>query len=100
MYCTCKIIIARSCFRFNRNFVTELLNLCNIYCIIFLDKSQKGNTKALGLEKEELEKQKKIAIFKSAAEASRQTNISSAQIRKVCQNKGLTAGGYKWQYNE
>ena len=39
-----------------------------------------------------------VGIYESVAEASRQTNISDGQIRKVCQGKGKTAGGYKWQY--
>lgn len=39
-----------------------------------------------------------IAVYTSAAEASRQTGISAIQIRKVCQGKGLTAGGYYWEY--
>lgn len=41
-----------------------------------------------------------ISKYESAAEASRQTGISATQIRKVCQGKGLTAGGYKWYYEE
>lgn len=41
-----------------------------------------------------------INIYESAAEASRLTNISAGQIRKVCQNKGITAGGYKWAYTK
>lgn len=36
--------------------------------------------------------------FESSKEAERQTGISSVQIRKVCQNKGKTAGGYVWRY--
>lgn len=38
--------------------------------------------------------------YESAAEASRQTGITALQIRKVCQGKGLTAGGYKWYYEK
>ena len=38
--------------------------------------------------------------FKSAAEAERQTKVSAAQIRKVCQGKGMTAGGYVWSYEK
>lgn len=38
--------------------------------------------------------------YESAAEASRQTGITASQIRKVCQGKGLTAGGYKWYYEK
>lgn len=41
---------------------------------------------------------KVINIYKSAAEASRKTNINSGMIRKVCQHKGYIAGGYKWEY--
>ena len=39
-----------------------------------------------------------IAIYKTAAEASRQTGINSGQIRLVCQNKAKTAGGFEWKY--
>ena len=36
--------------------------------------------------------------YESAAEASRQTGISSVCIRRVCKGENLTAGGYKWKY--
>lgn len=36
--------------------------------------------------------------YESAAEASRQTGIAARQIRKVCQKKANTAGGFKWYY--
>ena len=39
-----------------------------------------------------------INTYKNAAEARKITDISDAQIRKVCQGKGYTAGGYKWKY--
>ena len=39
-----------------------------------------------------------IQTYESAAEAARQTGINATQIRKVCQHKGITAGGYKWRY--
>lgn len=38
--------------------------------------------------------------YESAAEASRQTGINSGTIRRVCQGKGKTAGGYIWKYKE
>lgn len=41
-----------------------------------------------------------VAVFESAAEASRKTGISDIQIRKVCQGKGITAGGYYWNYRK
>lgn len=47
-----------------------------------------------------IEKSGDIVEYPSAAEASRQTGISDIQIRKVCQGKGQTAGGYKWKYKE
>lgn len=50
---------------------------------------------------EQLNKNKEIiAIYESAAEASRQTGISDIQIRKVCQGKDITAGGYYWRYRK
>ena len=39
-----------------------------------------------------------INTYKNASEASRQTGINDTLIRKVCQQKGKTAGGYKWEY--
>ena len=36
--------------------------------------------------------------YESSAEAERQTGISAITIRKVCQGKGKTAGGYVWKY--
>lgn len=38
--------------------------------------------------------------YESAAEAERQTGISAISIRRVCQEKGNTAGGFKWKYKE
>lgn len=38
--------------------------------------------------------------YESAAEASRQTGINASQIRRVCQGRGLSAGGYKWYYEK
>ena len=50
---------------------------------------------------EQLNKNKEaIAVYESAADASRQTGISATQIRKVCQGKGYTAGGYYWCYRK
>lgn len=39
-----------------------------------------------------------INIYESVSEANRQTGINQTSIRKVCNNKGKTAGGYKWEY--
>ena len=39
-----------------------------------------------------------LNTYESASEASKKTNISDTQIRKVCQGKGRTAGGYIWKY--
>lgn len=41
-----------------------------------------------------------IDVFESAAEASRKTGISDIQIRRVCQGKNITAGGYYWNYRK
>jgi DNA invertase Pin-like site-specific DNA recombinase len=38
--------------------------------------------------------------YNSAAEASRKTGINDACIRKACQGKANTAGGYKWYYTK
>lgn len=37
-------------------------------------------------------------IYKSAAEASRATGVSSCNICRVCKGKRETAGGFKWEY--
>ena len=39
-----------------------------------------------------------IKIYESAAAAKKETGISDIQIRKVCQGKGKTAGGFIWRY--
>lgn len=39
-----------------------------------------------------------INIYESAAEAYKKTGINSTSIRRVCQDKQKTAGGYKWAY--
>ena len=36
--------------------------------------------------------------FTTIKEASNEINIGTTQIIKCCQNKGKTAGGYKWEY--
>ena len=41
-----------------------------------------------------------INVFESAAEASRKTGVSDIQIRRVCQGKNITAGGYYWNYRK
>ena len=62
-------------------------------------KPQKGQIYKQKVE--QLNKDKEtIAIYESAADASRQTGISVTQIRKVCQGKGYTAGGYYWRYRK
>ena len=47
-----------------------------------------------------IDKDGNVVEYESASEAERQNKISSIQIRRVCQGKGKTAGGYKWQYKE
>lgn len=49
-------------------------------------------------EVQQLKNNQIIKTFKTAAEASRQTGISDAMIRRVCQGKSKTAGGYEWKY--
>ena len=49
-------------------------------------------------EIEQLKNNKIINTFKTAAEASRETGISDTCIRRVCQGKGKTAGGFEWRY--
>lgn len=39
-------------------------------------------------------------IFLSAREASRELNIDSSRISKVCRGQAKSAGGYHWQYIE
>ena len=39
-----------------------------------------------------------IKEYYSIHQAERETNIASATICLVCQNKGKTAGGYIWKY--
>lgn len=41
-----------------------------------------------------------INEYESAAEAGRQLNINSGLIRKNCQGKAKTAGGYVWKYKD
>lgn len=38
--------------------------------------------------------------YESAAEAARQTGINAICIRKVCQGKQNSAGGYRWKYKK
>lgn len=38
--------------------------------------------------------------YESAAEAARQTGINATCIRKVCQGKQNSAGGYMWKYKK
>lgn len=38
--------------------------------------------------------------YESAAEAARQTGINATCIRKVCQGKQNSAGGYRWKYKK
>lgn len=62
-------------------------------------KPRKGQIYKQKVEQRSKEKEL-IAVFESAAEASRKTGISDIQIRKVCQGKGITAGGYYWNYRK
>lgn len=39
-----------------------------------------------------------INTFNGVGEASRTTGIDARTIYNVCNNKGKTAGGYKWKY--
>lgn len=39
-----------------------------------------------------------LAVFRSAAEAERQTGVRHPDIAKVCKGKGKTAGGFIWRY--
>ena len=60
-------------------------------------------TKRIKIQKQpvtRINKDGTTTTYESAAEASRQTGITAGQIRKVCQGKGLTAGGYKWYYEK
>ena len=41
-----------------------------------------------------------IQTFSMIKDAERKTGINSSQIIRVCKNRNLTAGGYKWEYAE
>lgn len=71
------------------------------YCIdnsVMLDITKK--TKKQRQPVVRMNKDGTTTIYESAAEASRQTGIDATQIRRVCQGKSLTAGGYKWYYEK
>lgn len=90
----------------------------NIWCAVSKNALTAGgyqwkycsDTTILGDVSKQTKKQKQPVVrvnkdgttttYESAAEASRQTGITALQIRKVCQGKGLTAGGYKWYYEK
>ena len=46
----------------------------------------------------QLKDNKIIAIYNSAYDAAKITNLSYNHIQKACHNKRGGAGGYKWRY--
>lgn len=60
--------------------------------------SRQGGSKKI--QQIDLNTNKVINVFNSAAEAGRQTNSDSSTIIKVCKGKLKTTNGFKWRYVE
>lgn len=90
----------------NLEWVTHSENQCHSYKVLNRQISGSYAKHKIGKENPyskiifQIDKNKIIAEFYGLSEAERITKISRYAIRKVCQNKRKTAGGYKWKFKE